>query len=177
MTHLQNGYVHVYTGNGKGKTTAALGLALRATKSGYSVAFLQFMKYGGEQICAEHIGVTTYRSFGKNHVTDGWYVPRKQDDPYPPEIVNGWVFAEALITEGAHDLVILDEINVALAFNFLSADRVIRTVQNRPRHVEIVCTGRNAPPELLTVADLVTDLNEVKHMYHNGIPARKGIDF
>jgi cob(I)alamin adenosyltransferase len=171
------GYIHVYTGNGKGKTTAALGLALRATKNGYSVAFLQFMKYGGERLCAEHIGVTTYQSFGKNHVTDGWYAPRKPSDPYPPEITAGWDFTQAILVAGAHDLVILDEINVALAYNFIAVDQVIKALRDRPHYVEVVCTGRGAPAELIAIADLVTDLTEVKHMYHAGIPARKGIDF
>ncbi len=174
---LTHGYIQIYTGTGKGKTTAALGLALRATKSGFSVGFIQFMKYGGEQLCAEHIGLTTYRSFGKNHATDGWYAPRRPGDPYPAEIIAGWAYAQEIIAAGAHDLVILDEINVALAFNFLATDQVIKTVQNRPSHVEIVCTGRSAPPELLAIADLVTELNEVKHMYRSGVPARKGIDF
>lgn len=175
--HLTRGYIQIYTGNGKGKTTAALGLALRATKNCYSVAFIQFMKHGGERLCAEHIGLTTYRSFGKNHVTDGWYAPRRPDDPYPAEIVAGWVYAQEVIAAGAHDLVILDEINVALAFNFIATDQVVKNLQNRPTHVEIVCTGRGAPPELIAIADLVTELNEVKHMYRSGVPARRGIDF
>lgn len=174
---MTRGYLQVYTGNGKGKTTAALGLALRAVQNGYTVAFIQFMKHHGEETCAHHIGVTTYRSFGKNHVTDGWYTPRKPENPPPPEITEGWRFATETIDAGFHDLVILDELNVALSFDFLSIDQVVKTLQNRPIHVEIICTGRGAPIELVECADLVTDLHEVKHMFRTGVPARKGIDF
>jgi cob(I)alamin adenosyltransferase len=174
---LTRGYLQVYTGNGKGKTTAALGLALRATVHGLRVAFIQFMKNDNERPCAERIGVAAYRSFGKDHRMAGWYHPRKVDEPAPAEVVTGWDWARELITAGRHDIVILDEINVALAFQFLAVQDVLPVLQQRPAHVEIICTGRAAPPELVAVADLVSEIGEVKHMYHTGVAARRGIDF
>lgn len=177
MANITNGYLQIYTGNGKGKTTASLGLALRAITNGFTVAFVQFMKCNSERCCAERIGVTTYRSFGKDHEVSGWYSPRKSNEPIPQEIITGWNFARDIIMNGIYDIVILDEINVALLFNFVETKDLISTLQKRPKHVEIVCTGRGAPQELLDIADLVTCFQEIKHMYQKGVSARKGIDF
>lgn len=177
MPYLTRGYIQVYTGNGKGKTTAALGLALRAVTHGLSVAFIQFMKSGSEQLAAESIGVHTYRSFGKNHETDGWYSPLKPGEPVPLEILTGWDYAREVIASGTHDLVILDELNVAVYFGFIEVDQVLKTLHTKPVSVEVVSTGRGAPQELIDLADLVTNLTEIKHMYQKGVPARKGIDF
>lgn len=174
---LNQGYILVYTGNGKGKTTAAAGLALRATSYGLKTAFIQFMKDGNEQRLFTPVPHLTYRAFGRNHETNGWYHPLSHGESTPPEVAEGWHYAKEIIEGGFYDLVILDEINVALLFNFISPIQLINLLQSKPQHVEIVCTGRGAPKELLDLADLVTEFREEKHMYQKGIPARKGIDF
>lgn len=174
---LNPGYILVYTGSGKGKTTAAAGLALRATSYELKTAFIQFMKDGSEQRLFTSVPHLTYRAFGKNHEADGWYHPLSQGESIPQEIADGWHYAQEIILGGFYDLVILDEINVALLFNFISHVQFINVLHTKPSHVEIVCTGRGAPKELLDLADLVTEFREEKHMYQKGVAARKGIDF
>ncbi len=177
MTYIEHGYIQLYTGNGKGKTSAAFGAALRAACHGYPVCFIQFLKSGHDQQSVSCIPNVDYICFGKNHETDGWYAPRADDQPTPEEIVQGWYEAKNRITNNTYRLIVLDEINVALSFGYLDLKDVITTLKKRPKSVEIICTGRNAPQELIDLADIATEMQELHHIYNQGIPAREGFDF
>ena len=175
MTKLEKGLVQVYTGNGKGKTTAAFGLALRAVGRGLKVYVIQFIKGGfdyGELYVVDKLQGLTLKAFGKGKFIIG-----------KPEAVDVVKAREALkltkevVSGGKYDLVVLDEVNVALHLGLIGLDDVLRLVREKPVHVELVLTGRNAPDEILQVADLVTEMREVKHPYSKGVPARKGIEY
>jgi len=174
---LGPGYIHVYTGNGKGKTTAALGLAFRAVGSGLKVLIVQFLKgednYTGELESALKLApdLEIRTRGGAGFV-----------DPADPEPGAGEMVREALdearreIQSGRWDLVILDEINVAVHFGLIDVQEVLELLDSKPDGVEIVLTGRYAPLELIERADLVTEMREIKHYFKAGVPARKGIE-
>jgi cob(I)alamin adenosyltransferase len=172
--HLQKGMVHIYTGNGKGKTTAALGLALRAIGAKLHVYMIQFMKGNpySELQSSKQLKNFTIKQFGREE-----FVSKKNpaaiDIQYAQE---GFKHAQDIINQGKHDIVILDEINVALDYQLISIPDVVQLISNKPNHVELVLTGRHAPPEIVKIADLVTEMLEIKHPYHQGILGRKGID-
>lgn len=172
---LTKGLVQIYTGNGKGKTTAAIGLGVRATGEGLAVAMVQFMKGRrySEIDAIEKIPGFTVTQFGRDE-----FVSKK--DPAQVDIDlarEGLAYAKKIVSDGKHDVVILDEINVALDFRLVALDDVLRMIESRPAHVELILTGRYAPEELIELADLVTDVGEVKHPYQKGIQSRKGIDW
>jgi cob(I)alamin adenosyltransferase len=168
------GFVHVYTGNGKGKTTAAFGLALRAAGSGMNVFIGQFVKsvrYSEVSALERFPERITCRQYGSgcrlngNASASGSRLAR-----YGLEEVR-WVTAG-----GRYRLVILDEINIAVSFGLLTVADLLELIDIRPQHVELVFTGRYAHPQLIERADLCTDMREVKHYYQNGVLARKGIE-
>lgn len=172
---LEQGLVQIYTGDGKGKTTAALGLAFRALGRGLKVFMLQFLK--GEDTGEIHSG----RLFGDNLVIEqtglGGFIRRGKIDPADAlRAKKALGAAKEILSRGEYDLVILDEINVALYFELISLHEVLQVVQARAPHVEVVLTGRYAPPELIEMADLVTEMKSIKHYYHAGVPAREGIE-
>jgi len=174
---LTQGLIQVYTGDGKGKTTCALGLALRAIGQGFRVFMVQFMKgwgTGEAQSAAQRLAPDfTLRHFGRPAL-----VNLRSPDPEDLALIReAWDLARQVLEAGEHDLVILDEINVALAFNLISLDEVMETLRHRPPWVEVVLTGRQAPPELLEIADLVTEMRPLKHYYEAGVPARRGIEW
>jgi len=170
---VKQGYVHVYTGEGKGKTTAALGLALRAAGAGLRVFIAQFMKgqkYSELDLLPALRDHITIRQFG---------LPKfvhtiEQEDLDAAH--HGFAEVTQIIAAGAHDLVILDEINVAMHYHLIAVDDVLEVMCTRPRHVELVLTGRGADARIIAAADLVTDMRAVKHYYDNGVMARKGIE-
>ncbi|MHB8779940.1 MAG: cob(I)yrinic acid a,c-diamide adenosyltransferase [Candidatus Geothermincolia bacterium] len=169
------GLLQVYTGDGKGKTTAALGLALRVLGHGGQVFMVQFMKgrtYGELRCCEDIPGITIVMSGRDEFVKKG--APEEVDLRMARE---GFELARRVIGAGEHRLVILDELNVALDYGLLPLQEVLETLRARPRHVEIVCTGRYAPSELIEAADLVSEIREIKHYYRQGIPMRQGIEF
>ncbi len=171
----EQGMIQIYTGDGKGKTTAALGLALRVLGHGEKVFMIQFMKGRtyGELICCEHIeGMTIVMSGRDAFVKKG--APEEIDLRMARE---GLELAKRVIMAGEHRLVILDEINVAIDYGLLDLDEVLVLLRRRPPHVEIVCTGRYAPAGLIEAADLVSEIHEVKHYYHSGVEMRKGIEY
>ncbi len=174
---FQKGMVHVYTGNGKGKTTAAIGLAIRAAGNGLNVLFVSFMKGPsypyGEEVIFEKIPNITHRKFG----TDYFVSPGTNDELAISEAKAALKFAAERMMTGEYDLVILDEVNVAVNFGLISAEEVLRVLRERPEGVEVVLTGRYAPQEFIDFADLVTEMREVKHYFREGVPARKGIEF
>jgi len=176
MVRLEKGLVQVYTGNGKGKTSAAFGLALRAVGRGLRVFVIQFIKGGfdyGELYVIGKLPNLELKAFGR-----GKFIlekpPGKEDMKLAEDAL---ALAEKVVKNGECDIVVLDEVNVALDLGLIKLDRVLELVKSKPKHVELVLTGRNAPVELVKAADLVTEMLEVKHPYSKGFGARKGIEY
>lgn len=171
---LSKGYVQVYTGDGKGKTTAALGLALRASGHGLHTYIGQFMKgqrYGELEALRDH-PLITLEQYG-----DPRCIRREEVTPqHREEAHKGLLRAREVMLSGDYDLVVLDEANVAIWFGLLTAEEVLDLLDDKPEHVEVVLTGRRAPQVLIDRADLVTEMREVKHYYQQGVVARVGIE-
>jgi len=172
---LERGCIQVYTGNGKGKTTAALGLALRAVGRGLRVCFFQFIKGGGpygEHLIAGKLGsLFTIVQTGR----PGWVNTRDigDDRRAAQEALER---ARGIIASGEYDLVVLDEINGAVGFGLVDVEQVLEIISLKPATMELVLTGRNAHEKVIEAADLVTEMREVKHYYKAGVPARTGIE-
>jgi len=173
---LSRGLVQVYTGDGKGKTTCALGLALRAVGQGFKVYMVQFMKgreTGESRAAARLAPEMTLRYFGRPGL-----VNLRAPDPEDLALVReAWNLARKVIAAGEHDLVILDEINLVLTYHLVPLDEALEVLHQRPPGVEVVLTGRQAPPELVSLADLVTEMRPVKHYYEAGVKSRRGIEW
>jgi cob(I)alamin adenosyltransferase len=172
------GYIIVLTGNGKGKTTSALGMAMRALGQGLRVAMLQFLKGSwkyGELEAAKRLGPDLIlRPLGAGFI----HVDPSNPDPADVQTAHkAWEVCKEALFSGDYGMVILDEINNAIAYGLLPVDDVIDALERRPKGLHVVLTGRDADPRLLEMADLVTELNEVKHPYQKGEPARKGIEY
>ncbi len=168
------GLVHIYTGNGKGKTTAALGLAVRMLGSDGRVAIVQFMKAPrayGEQKKIEECGALV-ESFGLPKFVHG--KPTEEDIEAAKRAFER---AKDLATSGEWDLVILDEICVAIYFGMIGLEEVKELIKKKASNTELVLTGRYCPEELFEIADYVTEMREVKHPYQRGVLARKGVEF
>ena len=167
------GYIHLYTGNGKGKTTAAFGLALRALCAGRKVYIGQFvksMKYNETKITERYAGIVI-EQLGR-----GCFIRK---DPEAEDIAmaeRGLAHCAEIMRSGQYDVVILDELCIALHFGLVGVQAVLDAVAGREPHVEVVITGRYAPAELIAAADLVTEMREVKHYYTQGVLSRDGID-
>jgi cob(I)alamin adenosyltransferase len=173
---LAKGQIQVYTGNGKGKTTAALGLAFRAVGRELMVCIIQFMKGGGPY--GEHLAAARLAPFLTIIQTgrEGW-VNKDNPDPEDKRLAGEALkMAEKAVTGGNYDLVILDEVNGAISFGLISIDDVIALIRNKPTIVELVLTGRNAHERIVEAADLVTEMKEIKHYYRAGVPSRIGIE-
>jgi cob(I)alamin adenosyltransferase len=176
MGRLSKGLVEVYTGEGKGKTTSALGLALRALGHGFRVYMIQFMKGNieyGEITQSRKMENFVIRQFGRQTFVDKKN-PAKVDIELAQKALN---HAVEIINKGEFDLVILDEINVALEWHLLKLEDILRIIEKKPKHVELILTGRYAPKELVDAADLVTEMKEIKNPYSLGEKARKGIEY
>ncbi len=170
------GLVHVYTGSGKGKTTAALGLALRASGHGRKVYVIQFMKgridYGELKACKDNPNITI-EQFGRPQFVDKDN-PEQEDLDFASAAMER---ASEVISGGEYHIVVLDEINTALDFELISLEDVLTLIQKKPEEVELVLTGRNAHPEVSRMADYVTEMLAIKHPYEQGQVGRKGIEF
>lgn len=175
MEQDRRGCVQVYTGNGKGKTTAAVGLAVRAAGAGLRVYFAQFAKGQptGEasvfKLCGDRI---TFRQFGRPGFIHG--EPPAEDVAAAQA---GLHEAETALASGEYDVVILDEANITVALKLLTVEDLLRLLERRPPQVELVLTGRNAHPRVIAAADLVTEMGEIKHYAAAGVPARRGIEY
>lgn len=174
---LSKGLVQVYTGDGKGKTTAALGLALRAAGHGLRSIIFCFMKthdlYGEILGAGRFEPEITIRGVGRETFVD-------REDPAPEDVRmarEGFAQACQAVLSGEYDLVVLDEFNLILDFGLVSADEVLTLFKDKPKQVEIVLTGRSAPAAVTEAADLVTEMVERKHYYPRGVYARRGIDY
>ena len=173
---LKKGLVQVYTGNGKGKTSAAFGLALRAIGRGLKVYIIQFIKGGfdyGELYIIDKLPNLKLKAFGQGKFVTQ-FPPSKKDVEIAKEALE---LAKKIVKSGEYDIVILDEVNVAMSLRLIKTEQVINLIKEKPEHVELVLTGRYAPKEIIDIADLVTEMKEIKHPFQKGIPPRKGIEF
>ncbi len=165
----------VNTGDGKGKSTAAFGTMLRAVARGWRVCVVQFVKSGawkvGEEDVARDLDVDWW-ALGDGFTWDS-------EDMSESEAVarEAWTFASERIRSGEYELVILDEVTYPMNWGWIDAAEVIETLRTRPDHVNVICTGRDAPEPLVEIADTVTEMAKVKHAYDQGVMARRGIDF
>ncbi|MBP1926191.1 cob(I)alamin adenosyltransferase [Sedimentibacter acidaminivorans] len=170
---MDKGYIHIYTGNGKGKTTAAFGLAVRALLSGKSVFIGQFvkdMKYNETKL-DEHFENIIIKQLG-----NGCFIDRVPDNEDIVSAKEGLKECGSILTSGDYDLVILDEITIALYFKLFNTNDVINILKNKSYKTEVVLTGRYSPTELINMADLVTEMVEIKHYYSQGVLSRDGFD-
>lgn len=169
------GYIHIYTGNGKGKTTAALGLALRAAGAGKKTFFAQFVKgrtYSEIKAVKRSVPEITIRQYGLEcFIVD---TPADKDIQAARE---GLTEVAEILVAGQYDLVVLDEANIAVYYDLFSAKDLIEVLKKRKKETEIVITGRYAPSELTDIADLVTEMKEVRHYFNKGVQARAGIEY
>jgi cob(I)alamin adenosyltransferase len=168
--------IQVYTGDGKGKTTAALGLACRAVGHGYKVLIIQFMKghidYGELETARRLAPHLTIRPMGR-----GCRISREKPDPEDVKLCReAMLYAQRAIASGEYDIVVLDEINVAVNLGLIQKEEVLALLNERPSNVELVLTGRHAATEIIDRADLVTEMVEIKHYYQKGIQSRVGIE-
>lgn len=170
---LEKGYIQVYTGNGKGKTTAALGVALRAVCAGNKVFFGQFMKGQdySEKKAPECLSGLTMEQFGGKCFING--KPTEKDIS---DAKTGLKRMEEVLSSGQYDLVVFDEINTALFFKLVTVEEVMAVLDRKPEKTEVVLTGRYAPQEIIDRADLCTEMREIKHYYNAGVDARVGIE-
>ncbi|NIA19362.1 MAG: cob(I)yrinic acid a,c-diamide adenosyltransferase [Xanthomonadaceae bacterium] len=173
----RQGLIIVNTGHGKGKTTAALGTAFRAAGQGFKIIIIQFIKGSwkyGELEAAKKFDNITITPMGKGFIRLGSAEPEAADCELAEKT---WQACEQAILSGDYDLVICDEVNYALSYKLLPVKRVLGTLNNKPSYVHVILTGRDAPPEIIELADLVTEMKEIKHPYKTGISAQRGIEF
>lgn len=168
------GYVQVYTGNGKGKTTASLGLSVRAAGAGLKVFIVQFLKQG------DYSEIKALERFPELITVEQYGLGRFVKGKPSPEDVKagkkGYERVVEVLTQGLHDVVVVEEGNVAVMCGLLSENDLLKLMDLKPDHVELVITGRGATPGVMDRADLVTEMREIKHYYKNGVTARTGIE-
>jgi len=167
------GYVQVYTGNGKGKTTASLGLALRAAGAGLSVYIVQFLKKGNY---SEIKALSKFENITIEQYGLGKFVKGRASEEDIAAGAEGYLKLYKILKENRHDLVIAEEGNVAVMCNLISEEELLELIAIKPDNVELVITGRGATPKVIEKADLVTEMKEIKHYYQKGVPARVGIE-
>jgi len=173
---LEKGYIQIYTGNGKGKTTAALGLALRAAGRGLKTFIVQFMKnspYGEIKILEQMPNWVTLEYYGNDSFVFSNKAAGETDIYMAQQALHR---ARKAMSSNKYDIVIMDEVCVALFFALLKTQDVLSLLEEKPGNIELILTGRYCPPELIEKADLVTEMQEIKHYYQKGVAARKGIE-
>jgi cob(I)alamin adenosyltransferase len=172
---FEKGTIQLYTGSGKGKTTAALGAALRAVGHGKRVTMIQFMKgrLYGELAAARKLDCFTIEQYGRDE-----FVDPENPEPIDRELAaRGWKRAEELAGDGTVDMLILDEINIAVSYGLIDLETVLSFMRNKPSTLELIMTGRYAPAEMIECADTVTEMKEIRHHFARGVSARKGIEY
>jgi len=173
---ITKGLVEIYTGNGKGKTSAALGVAIRALGHGLRVHVIYFMKgdypYGERNVLARLSNVS-FQSFGHEHFID----PQNVQEEEREQARQALQAAREAIASGNFDLVVLDEVNIAASWKLVEVEDVIKLIKEKPENVELILTGRHADERLIEIADLVTEMMEIKHPFRKGIQARRGIEY
>ncbi len=176
MSNLKQGYIQVYTGTGKGKTTAALGLCLRAAGHGFSSHVIQFMKgkinYGELHSVKKLDGLMTITQCGRPD-----FVSKESPDPIDVKMAGEALeLAAKVISENQVDILVLDEANVAVDFKLIDEKDLLEVISNKPDKMELIVTGRGATSDIMEAADLVTEMNEIKHYWQQGVNGRKGIE-
>src|SRR5215813_2500372 len=178
MTDVHRGLIIVNTGPGKGKTTAAMGTALRAVGNGMKVLMLQFLKgswHYGELDAVKAFGDKfVMKQMGRGFVKVGAEKPDPEDVRMVEE---AWAEADQAIRSSEWDLIVLDEINYAISYGMLDAAKVVESLRNKPELVHVILTGRNAHPSVVELADTVTEMRQVKHAYEKGVMAQRGIEY
>ena len=177
----KHGYIQVYTGNGKGKTTASLGLAMRALGRCWKVLIVMFTKGGDDygelnsfrNLSPDIAQNLTIVQAGLDRIV---YTDNKTDEDIE-EIQKGWALAKNAIKNDEYNLIILDEANIAIDLGIIDLDEMIEVLQNKPQDMEIVLTGRNANQKIINIAHLVSEINPIKHYWDTGVVARKGIEY
>jgi cob(I)alamin adenosyltransferase len=173
---IEKGLVIVHTGKGKGKTTAAMGMVCRAIGHGQRVAIVQFIKgamFTGEKIVFDAFpDQVIMRSMGEGFT---WETQDKERDIAVAKLA--WETAKAYIADPDYKMVLLDELNIALRYDYVPLADVIATLKNKPTDTHVIVTGRNAPEELIAIADLVTEMTQIKHPFRDGVKAQEGIEF
>jgi cob(I)alamin adenosyltransferase len=173
---MRRGLFIVYTGNGKGKTTAAFGLAFRALGHGLRVCVIQFIK--GKWPCGELVSAGQFGDRLECHVRGRGFTWKSKDLAEDTRIAQeAWRFAREVIAAGKHDMVILDELTYLMKYKMVATEEIVAALCARPTPMHIVVTGRDAPAALVKAADLVTRMQAVKHPYARGVAAQKGIEF
>ena len=172
---MEKGYTQIYTGNGKGKTTAALGLITRAVGSNFKIFFCQFLKGRdyGELYTLKKFETVTHERYGRGVFIRNKEYVTNEDKKLMRE---GYESLKKALLSGKYDIVIADEILGTLRYDLISIEEIKFLIENKPETTEFVLTGRNAPDELIEMADLVTEMKEVKHYFQKGVMARKGIE-
>ena len=171
---MRKGYIQVYTGNGKGKTTASLGVALRAAGAGHHVFIGQFTK---GLHCSEHKALERFNDLItiKQYGEPG-FINSKPSERNIELAEHALAELYEIVLAGKHELVILEEANIATHYNLIKVEALLELIRKKPEHVELIFTGRHADPRLIEVADLVTEMKEIKHYKNQGVPARIGIE-
>lgn len=176
----RHGLTIIYTGNGKGKTTAVVGLTVRAAGNRMRVFFLQFIKgqwKTGERAILQNLPGVDLEVTGRGFTIERLRNPSIPLKDHAAAAAHGWEVAQQIVHEGAYDLVVLDELLGAIKAGLVPLEEVIELVRSKPPELHLALTGRNAPPELVKVADLVSEVQPVKHPYQRGIKAQRGIEF
>ena len=172
----EKGLIIVHTGKGKGKSPAAMGLAIRAIGNGMRVGIVQFVKgvwkTGERDVLARFPDLVTIKAMGEGFT---WETQDRQRDVKAAE--TAWAAAKAMIADKSYKMVILDELNIVLRYDYLALDDVIATLKKKPEMLHVVVTGRNAKEELIEIADLVTEMTMVKHPFRSGVKAQAGVEF
>lgn len=179
MKKERKGLIIVHTGNGKGKTTAAMGMALRGVGHNLKILMVQFIKGTwkyGELEAAQKL----HPNFELIPMGKGFIEFKNGGGPSPEDrkaVYDAWEFSKESIDSNKYDMIIFDEINTALSYGMLDLDDVLHAMENKPERLHVVLTGRNAHSKIIDIADLVTEMKEIKHPYKKGIEAQKGIEF
>lgn len=179
MNTLKKGLIHVYTGRGKGKTTAALGLAIRARGQGLNVIIIRFLK-GNKLENKEKDILEKNKIHVKNLNTYGYFEVgsnKESQKKLVDEIQKGWEYVKKIIAGKKYQVIVLDEINVCLSLGIIPINQLIDALSNKPDNKEIICTGRYAPEKLIKNAHYVTEMKYIKHPFKKGIIARAGIEY
>ena len=173
---IERGLLIVHTGTGKGKSTAAFGLVLRCLGHGMRVGIVQFVKgaweTGERKVLDAYPELVTCRAMGEGFT---WDTQDRARDIAAARVA--WDMAKAMIADPSYKLVLLDELNIVLRYDYLPLDEVVATLKAKPRDLHVVVTGRNAKPELIEIADLVTEMELVKHPFRSGVMAQAGVEF
>ncbi|TMF02065.1 MAG: cob(I)yrinic acid a,c-diamide adenosyltransferase [Chloroflexi bacterium] len=176
----RHGLTIVYTGDGKGKTTAAIGLVVRAVGNQMRVFFLQFIKgswQSGERTVLRGLSGVDLEVTGRGFTIEELRDSRIPMDDHAAAAAHGWRVAQTIVSQGAYDLVVLDEILAAVTAGLVSVDELLEMVRSKPAELHLVLTGRNAPAALIELADLVSEVQPIKHPFDKGIKAQRGIEF